>query len=209
LYIAEYFKKMASSAADQQSQAEKNAQLGASAFGKSRKVSSELLALTYGALVAQLCKDMDGDVNQVNAKLDSMGESIGMRIVDEVIAKAQIKRCTGVFKDAVSVVTSVGFKMYLGTVPKVTSWNDEGTICHLQFPTEHPLEEFVEIPEKLKGLKYSQILCGILRGSLEAVSMKTNCTIVKDRLLGAETTEIRIGLVEIQREMAGEDYRED
>jgi len=191
-----------------QAAVERNSALGQAAFAKSRKVSSELVGLTYGALVAQLLKDLE-DVNQVNNKLDQVGESIGARLVDEVLAKSGVKRCGGVFRDAISLVANVGFKMYWGNSPRIANWNDEGTSCSLIFGSETPLEEFVEIPEKYKGLKYTQILCGIIRGSLEAVSMKTTCQLVKDRLSGAEVTEIRIDLVEIQREMAGEDYRDD
>jgi len=187
---------------------EKNAALGQAAFSRSRKVSSELVALTYGALVAQLLRDFE-DVSQVNSKLDQIGESIGIRLVDEVLAKSGVKRCGGVFRDAISLVANVGFKMYWGNSPKVTGWNEEGTSCTLVFATETPLEEFVDIPEAYKGLKYTQVLCGIIRGGLEAVSMKTQCEIVRDRLAGSETTEIRVDLIEIQREMAGEDYRDD
>lgn len=99
-------------------------------------------------------------------------------------------------------------RRYWGMSPRITGWNDEGTSCSLVFVTETPLEEFVEIPEKYRGLQYSQILCGVIRGGLETVSMKTNCRLVRDRLAGDDVTEVRIDLLEIQREMAGEDYRE-
>ena len=187
--------------------AEKSA-LGQAAFAKSRKVSSELLGLTYGALVVQLLRDYE-DVSKVNEKLEKMGESIGARLIDEVLSKSGIKRCGGVFPEAISLVANLGFKMYWGAVPKVVNWNEDRTSCSLIFTSETPLEEFVEIPEKFQGLKYSQILCGIIKGSLEAVSIKTNCQLVKERLNGADVTEIRIDLIEIQKEMAGEDYRED
>lgn len=39
--------------------------------GQMEKVNSELLAMTYGALVTQLIKDYK-DVNTVNAELDKM-----------------------------------------------------------------------------------------------------------------------------------------
>jgi hypothetical protein len=187
---------------------DKNAALGQAAFAKSRKVSSELFGLTYGALVAQLLRDLE-DVNAVNNKLDQIGESMGIRLADEVLAKSGIKRCGGVFKEAVNLLANVAFRMYWGVSPKVGGWNEEDTSCVLTFGNETPLEEFVDIPEKFKGLRYSQVLCGIIRGGLGAVSIKTKCEIVKDRLLGADVTEVRIDLIEIQREMAGEDYREE
>ena len=46
-------------------------------FTKSKKVSSELFSLTYGALVSQLIKNYNNDMVKVNEKLESMGSSIG------------------------------------------------------------------------------------------------------------------------------------
>ena len=188
-------------------ESERNSNLGQANFSKSRKVSSELVSLTYGALVAQLLKDLE-DVDQVNSKLDQMGESIGSRLVDEVLAKSGVRRCGGSFKEAISSVSNLGFKMYWNIVPKVANWSEDGSSCSIVFPTETPLEAFVDIPDKFKGLSYSQILCGVIRGSLSAISLVTECKIVKDRLVGDEVTEIEVKLIEVRREMAGEDYEE-
>lgn len=187
---------------------DRNSALGQAVYAKSRKVPSELFGLTYGALVAQLLRDLE-DVNAVNNKLELMGESIGARIVDEVLAKSGVKRCGGVFKEAINILANTGFRMYWGASPKIGGWNEEGTSCTLTFLTETPLEEFVDIPERFAGLKYSQMLCGVIKGSLEAVNIKTKCELIKDRLAGSDVTEIRIDLIEIVREQAGEDYRDD
>jgi hypothetical protein len=40
----------------------------------------------------------------------------------------------------------------------------------MQVFTDNPLTEFVELPEDFKDLKYCNVLCGVIRGSLEMVS---------------------------------------
>ena len=52
------------------------------------KVSAELVTLTYGTIVAQLCKDFDSDYLEVNKQLDKMGYNIGMRLIEDFLAKA-------------------------------------------------------------------------------------------------------------------------
>ncbi|TRZ18703.1 hypothetical protein HGM15179_008386 [Zosterops borbonicus] len=54
--------------------------------------SRELFVLTYGALVAQLCKDYEKD-EDVNACLDRMGYSIGIRLIDDFLARSAVKKC--------------------------------------------------------------------------------------------------------------------
>ncbi|KAJ7406703.1 trafficking protein particle complex subunit 3-like protein [Willisornis vidua] len=54
--------------------------------------SRELFVLTYGALVAQLCKEYEKD-EDVNTCLDSMGYSIGIRLIDDFLARSAVKKC--------------------------------------------------------------------------------------------------------------------
>ena len=37
--------------------------------------------------------------------------------------------------------------------------------------SKNPLDENVKLPKQLQGLEYSNVICGIIRGSLEAVKM--------------------------------------
>jgi hypothetical protein len=79
---------------------------------------------------------------------------------------------------------------------------------------ENPLAEFVELPDDdraLDELWYSNILCGVLRGALEMVSIplmvlnpladsrqiqvQIEAHFVSDVLRGHETTEMRVTLV--------------
>jgi hypothetical protein len=70
---------------------------------------------------------------------------------------------------------------------------------------ENPLAEFVELPDEYSKLEYSNLLCGVLRGALEMVQMRVECSLVKDVLWGDEVTEIRVVL----KEMLEEEYHDD
>ncbi|GBG23924.1 Trafficking protein particle complex subunit 3 [Hondaea fermentalgiana] len=184
----------------------RNQRLGESCYNDLEKINAELFTLTYGALVAQLVRDME-DVDKVNAKLDEMGHNIGLRLIDELLAKSGIARC-GSFRETADVVSKVGFKMFLNTVPNVDNWNERGTECTLVFD-DNPLEDFVALPSSCAGLKYSNVLCGVLRGALESVHLAVACEIVSDALKGDPKTEIRMSLKHVIEDEAGEDYRED
>ena len=57
------------------------------------KVNAELVTLTYGTMVAQLCSDFDSNYAEVNKQLDKMGFNIGMRLVEDFFAKSGTQRC--------------------------------------------------------------------------------------------------------------------
>ncbi|XP_009985542.1 PREDICTED: trafficking protein particle complex subunit 3-like protein [Tauraco erythrolophus] len=59
---------------------------------ENHKISKELFVLTYGALVAQLCKDYEKD-EDVNTCLDRMGYGIGVRLIDDFLAHSAVKKC--------------------------------------------------------------------------------------------------------------------
>lgn len=63
--------------------------LGEQSFARCDRVSAELLTLTYGSFVRQLLLDYE-DVADVNAQLDTMGYNIGVRLVDDFLAKSKI-----------------------------------------------------------------------------------------------------------------------
>ena len=60
---------------------------GEQAWAKVPKVNGEVFALTYGAMVIQLIKDYEA-VDEVNKQLEKMGYNIGVRIIDEFLAKS-------------------------------------------------------------------------------------------------------------------------
>ena len=90
-----------------------------------------------------------------------------MRLVEDFLARSQVGRCAD-FRETAEVIAKVGFKMFLGVTPTVTNWSGDSKSFSLVLD-ENPLTEFVELPEKHRGLRYSNILCGVLRGALEMV----------------------------------------
>ncbi|CEG40581.1 Transport protein particle (TRAPP) complex subunit [Plasmopara halstedii] len=181
--------------------------LGDAAWNKMSKVNGELFALTYGALVTQLIKDFE-DLKIVNEQLDKMGYNIGVRLVDEFLAKSGVNNCQD-FRDTSEVVAKVAFKMFLGINVEVSQWNTTGTACSLLIH-DNPLTEFVELPPSAYGvLWYSNVLCGVLRGALEMVQMRVDAQFVKDVLQGDEVSEIRLELKGMIEEAMGDEYKED
>ena len=85
-----------------------------------KKVSGELFSLTYGALVSQIVKDYQ-NVEDVNKQLEKMGYNIGVRIIEDFLARTKESKCTD-FRDTAEKVQSA-FKMYLNVSPTVTSWS--------------------------------------------------------------------------------------
>jgi trafficking protein particle complex subunit 3 len=154
------------------------------------KINAEVVALTYGTIVAQLCRDLtlpntanQTDYAAVNAELDRMGYNIGLRLIEDFLAKSSMTTCTN-FKDTADIVSKVGFKMFLNITPTVTGWDKENRSFHLVFD-ENPLADFVELPDDGRAqdeLWYSNILCGVIRGALEMVRLREhleeNCYLV-------------------------------
>mmetsp|Transcript_100342 Transcript_100342/g.178358 ORF Transcript_100342/g.178358 Transcript_100342/m.178358 type:complete len:192 (-) Transcript_100342:90-665(-) len=182
---------------------DKYAKLGDMAFNRMEKMNSELLVLTYGSLVTQLLRDIE-DVDAVNAQLEKMGYNIGLRLVDEFLAKSGVSACQD-FRDTAEVIAKVGLRMFLGVSAEVVMWNREMTACSLILP-ENPLAEFVELPANLTNrLWYSNLICGVLRGSLEQLQLRVECQFQKDVLNGDEHNLIRLELKEVMREDYGDD----
>lgn len=156
------------------------------------------MTLSYGSIVAQLCKDYDGDYSQVNKQLDKMGYNIGLRLIEELLAKSNVSRCTN-FRDTAETVSKVGFKMFLNVTPTIDNWTADNKQFSLLLD-DNPLAEFVELPDDgraYKELWYSNILAGVIRGALEMVQLQVETEFVSDVLQGADTTELRVKLIKV------------
>ncbi|XP_016105720.1 trafficking protein particle complex subunit 3-like [Sinocyclocheilus grahami] len=154
--------------------------------------NSELFTLTYGALVTQLCKDYEND-EEVNKQLDKMGYNIGVRLIEDFLARSSVGRCHD-FRETADVIAKVAFKMYLGITPSVTNWSPAGDEFSLILES-NPLVDFVELPDNHSNLVYSSLLCGVLRGALEMVQMAVDVRFAQDTLRGDNVTEIRMKFI--------------
>uniref|UniRef100_A0A224Z1E7 Trafficking protein particle complex subunit n=1 Tax=Rhipicephalus zambeziensis TaxID=60191 RepID=A0A224Z1E7_9ACAR len=156
-----------------------------------KKVSSELFTLTYGSLVAQMLKDYESD-EEVNKQLDRMGYNIGLRLIEDFLARTNVGRCYD-FRDTAEKL-QMAFKMYLGISPSITNWSPAGDEFSLILES-NPLTEFVELPDSHVNLKYSNIIPGVIRGALEMVQTEVVACFVHDQLKGDSTSELRVKFV--------------
>ncbi|XP_009287411.1 trafficking protein particle complex subunit 3-like protein [Aptenodytes patagonicus] len=157
---------------------------------ENHKISRELFVLTYGALVAQLCKDYEKD-EDVNTCLDRMGYGIGVRLIDDFLARSAVKKCRS-YSETADMIAQVAFKMYLGVTPSVSCSSAAGNEFSLILD-KNPLVDFVEeLPAERASLCYCNILCGVIRGALEMVHLAAEVTFLQDRLKGDAVTEIGI-----------------
>lgn len=132
-----------------------------------------------------------------------MGYNIGLRLIEEFLAKTGAQRCS-TFKETAEVISKVGFKMFLNITPTVENFSPDGKAFSLIL-NENPLADFVDLlvvpdPKIQKDLWYSQILCGVLRGALQMIQLNTDIHFVRDVLRGDEKTEIRVKLIKILKD---------
>lgn len=162
--------------------------------------------------MAQLCKDYNGDYPAVNKQLDTMGHSIGIRLIEDYLSRtythpALAHRCPS-FKDTAEIIAKVGFKMFLNVTPTVDNWTADSKQFSLILE-DNPLAEFVELPDDRAAaeLWYSNILPGVIRGALEMVQLDVEAYFVSDVLQGAEKTELRVRFIKVLEDEipAGED----
>ncbi|XP_050805894.1 trafficking protein particle complex subunit 3-like protein isoform X1 [Gopherus flavomarginatus] len=161
-----------------------------SSSASAHHMSRELFVLTYGALVAQVCKDYEKD-EDVNKYLDRMGYDIGIRLVEDFLARSAVRKCRS-YSETVDVIAQVAFKMYLGVTPSVSCSKTTENEFFLILD-KNPLVDFVEeLPAGRCSLCYCNLLCGVIRGALEMVHLAAEVTFVQDRLKGDDVTEIGI-----------------
>lgn len=209
---------------------------GHTLWSKMPKANTELFALTYGSLITELLKDYDHDIPEINKQLDRIGYSIGVRCIDELLAKCEVNGieigpCTKL-ENTAEVVAKIGFRCFLGMTCDIANVTDKSFSLFLY---ENPLSIFVELPDNEGGagskddefggastttkesagkpdwskFKYSNVYCGVIRGALEQVNLKVTCNFVRDVLRGDDVNEIRVELKEILTEGAGQDYKDE
>lgn len=172
------------------------------AFARMEKVNAELLSITYGSLVSELLR-IKGDSSNIQADIERIGHNIGVRLVDEFLAKSSSQPCQS-FRDVMESLSKVGMKMFLGVDADLVELGPKSFMITF---AENPLNDFVELPRELKetGFSYSILYCGIIKGALDQLHMKVDCRFCKDVLRGDDTNAIQIDLVDIIRHDEGDD----
>lgn len=150
--------------------------------------------MTYGALVAQMLQDYE-NVQETNRQLFRVGHNIGVRVVEEVLARTGLGRCAD-FKDTMEAVARVGFKMFMGICPTIANWSADGKECRLVLE-ENPLVEYVHLPEHAKDLVYCNVFCGIIKGALEMIQLEVEAVYLSSTLQGAAHDEIAVRLLRV------------
>jgi trafficking protein particle complex subunit 3 len=193
---------------------------GMALWAKQSKCNAEFFALTYGALVAELLRDLEDDAS-VTAELDRMGHSIGVRCIEEVLAKANYNSSNVVATQSFAADTpdicALAFRMFLGLQMDVHRGggtggggsSDASTTSYTLVFADNPLATFVELPKEREGLEYSQLYAGMIRGMLEMLQFDVTATVTKTVLRGHDTNEITVELQQILQDGAGDDYHEE
>uniref|UniRef100_A0A8C7DRH9 Trafficking protein particle complex subunit n=1 Tax=Naja naja TaxID=35670 RepID=A0A8C7DRH9_NAJNA len=124
-------------------------------------------------------------------QLITWGYSIGIRLVEDFLARSAMKKCRS-YSETADIIAQVAFKMYLGVTPTVTCNNAMGNEFSLIL-AKNPLVDFVEeLPASRSSLCYCSLLCGTIRGALEMIHLAAEVIFLQDTLKGDDVTEIRI-----------------
>ncbi len=109
---------------------------------------------------------------------------MGKRMIDEFLARSMKPYNCKDFHTTMDVLSKQAFKMFLGATGECTNWDEDGKTCSLIIK-DNPLADFVVLPAGyINSLWYSNILCGLIRGSLEMINIKVKATFSKDMLRG-------------------------
>ena len=188
----------------------KNTQNKSNFLDQVEKINSEVLTLTYGSLMVRLIKDYEKP-EEINDQLEKMGYNIGIRLIDDFLAKSCIDP-PKTFEEAISIITNNALKFYwnVGAKYELVKTDSNMIDTNQQYEyriyfSENPLNDYVELPDKFKGLWYSNMICGVIRGALEAINIKVECKYSKDTLKGNDLNEIRVKLIEIIEEKLQEE----
>ncbi len=156
-----------------------------------KQIKVDLLTFMYGSLLVRLTKDIK-DINELNKKIELIGYDIGKRLVDDLIDDFQRNLDMSDQNKLMEKLICQLTQYYLGIIGKYNQTSEKE--FHLVFP-ENPISSYVELPESLEGLCYSNVICGIMRGMLEICGYEVKCEFVKDKIKGDDNNDMKITLV--------------
>jgi hypothetical protein len=181
---------------------------------KQPKANAELFALTYGALIGELLRDIENP-RLIEQELDKMGHSMGIRCMEEFLAKnGDLPETTKQFGETTAELLKTALKMFLGLAVESNSVLEGGNTVTKEMKgfaltfTDNPFTIFVELPEET-DLQYNQLLAGMCRGMLEVLQFDCACAISKSMMHGNDSYEVSIVLNQVLQEGAGEDYHDE
>ena len=155
----------------------------------------ELLTFMYGSLLVRLTKDIK-DIKELNTKIENIGYEMGKRLLDDLIDDFQ-KKIDSSNSKLMEILIKQLAQYYLGIISSLSQVSEKE--YHLVFK-ENPISFYVELPEELNNLCYSNIICGIFRGMLEVSGFEIKCEFVKDKMKGDDVNDLKIELVKIIEE---------
>ena len=156
-----------------------------------KQIKIDLITFMYGGLLVRLTKDIK-DISELNTKIENIGYNIGKRLVDDLIDDFHKNIDQSNQDKLMEKLICQLTQYYLGIIGKYNQTAEKE--YHLTF-TENPISLYVELPESLEGLCYSNIICGILRGMLEISGFEIKCELVKDKMKGDDINDLKITLV--------------
>lgn len=82
------------------------------------------------------------------------------------------------FQNTIETIANNAFNLFLGILiwdilginGEIYDWNEDNTECNISIDN-NPFALFTDMPNEYNNLKYSNLLCGIIRGSLEMVNV--------------------------------------
>jgi hypothetical protein len=199
------------------------------------KAPVELFALTYGALVGELLRDLEKP-DLISSELDRMGHSMGLRAMEELLASSQQQQPSSLsssnpsssadllnlggiignassFRDTASVLQAA-LKMFFGItadceIAKPSSSDTSADSGYSLLFVDNPFTVFVELPDALEDLEYCALLAGWCRGCLELLQMDCAVRMERSVLKGDAVNEVAVSLNQVLQDGAGEDYQEE
>lgn len=167
---------------------------------KTVSLNPQFLSLTYGAIVAQLVNDLES-TQKVNEVLKSFGYNVGIRLIDEFLAKSEKPPATN-FKALITAFCGAGFAMFFGEAATLEDCSGEDNCFYASISNgKNPLIEFVMLPPELDDLDFNIFYCGLIIGAMEMIGYSCDVEVIEDPLHGADKTVLKISLKEFIQEV--------